>query len=178
MITRRYFIYVHMALAAFFLPYLLLMPFSGTWHLLKLSEDQTKSEAFKITGVVPSDPLAKEIFFREEFKKQNIDYSFEYVKDNGKDFTFRPTSRVYYTATVDGDSILFTKVNPGLSRRLMEIHKGHGPWFIRTLEIAFGVALILVTLSGLWLAFTVQNYRNIMLGSFALGAIVIVWALL
>lgn len=175
--NRKYFIYVHLALAAFFLPYMLLMPISGTWHLLKLPEDQTKTESFKIIGTVPSNSPEKEIFFREEFKKQNLDYSFEYLKDNGKDYTFRPTSREYYTATVDGNSIAFTKINPGFSRRLMEIHKGHGPGLIRTLEIGFGFALFLVTLSGLWLAFTVKKYRNITLGSFALGAIIMAWAL-
>lgn len=176
--NRKYFIYIHVALAAFFLPYMLLMPISGTWHLLKLPEDQTKTESFTITGTVPANSPEKEEFFREEFKKKNLDYSFEYIKDNGKDYTFRPTSREYYTATVDGNSMTFTKISPSFSRRLMEIHKGHGPWLIRALEIGFGVALLLVTLSGLWLAFTVTKYRNITLGSFALGTMIVTWALL
>ena len=175
--------YVHLSLASLFMPLLLLMPFTGVMYLLGYKGDQTKVEAFRIPeAVIPTDEAAKEFFFREVFAKNGVEYSFSYVRVSGKEFTFRPTSRTHYIANVldsaDKPEIVFSKVEPNLLKRLIEIHKGHGPVAMKWFEVAFGLALILTTCSGLWLAWTVKPYRKATLISFGVGALVIALCLI
>lgn len=168
----------HLGLAAFFTPFMLLMPLSGVLHLADVGESQSKTAAFTITDVLPEDKAAHEEFFLEQFKKQSLDFSFEYIRYGGKDFTFRPSSRVHYMASQTDAGLEVYKLVPNLGRRIMEIHKGHGPQFMRWVQGGFGVAMILVTLSGIWLAVTIPAYRRIMLGSVGAGALLILLALL
>lgn len=165
------------------MPLLLLMPFTGVMYLLGYKGDQTKVEAFRIPeAVIPTEEAAQESFFREVFAKSGVAYSFSYVRVSGKEFTFRPTSRVHYVANVsenaDKPEIVFSKVEPNLLKRLIEIHKGHGPVAMKWFEIAFGMAVILTAISGLWLAWTVQPYRKVTLISFGVGALVIALCLI
>ena len=175
--------YVHLSLASLFMPLLLLMPFTGVMYLLGYKGDQSSVEAFRMAAVsIPADEKAQEAFFREAFAANSIDYSFSYIRGGGKEFTFRPTSRVHYVAKVsdsgDKSEIIFSKVEPNLLKRLIEIHKGHGPIAMKWFEVAFGLALILTTFSGLWLAWTVKPYRKATLISFGLGALVIALCLI
>lgn len=179
--TRKMMINIHLVLAALFMPLLLIMPFTGASYLLGFKGDQTKTEAFRIpTATLPEDMKEKEQFFRDEFKKQNIDFSFEYIKESGKSLIFRPATRIHYVASVEKDTneIIVTKVDPTLLLRLIELHKGHGPTMMRGFEAIFGIALILTTLSGLWLAWTAKPYRKITLISFAIGCSVILICLI
>jgi hypothetical protein len=176
--NRKRFIQIHVALASFFLPYLLLMPLSGSLYLLDIKGTEQKSPAFSIEGVAPSGQAESESFFREQFEKNQTNYSFEYLKKNGNDFLFRPTSKNYYTATKTETGYQVELVQPDITRRIIELHKGHGPKFMRTVEIAFGAALILVTLSGMWLAMTVAAYRTLTFGAFGIGAILVALAML
>lgn len=178
MSTRKLFINIHICLAAVFLPFLLLMPLTGALYLLRYSGDLEKTPAFTISAPLPEDKAQWETFFREQFRLQNLNYDFEYIKDSGNDFIFRPASQLHYLGTKTPEGIVMTRANPALLRRLAEIHKGHGPQLMRKVEIAFGLTLICVTLSGLWLALTVPTYRKLTLVSFALGCAVIVWSVL
>lgn len=179
--TRKLMINIHLVLAALFMPLLLIMPFTGASYILGFKGDQAKTEAFRITtATLPENTKEKEQFFRDEFKKQNIDFDFEYIKDAGKTLIFRPTTRVHYVASIEKDAneIVVTKVNPTWLARLIELHKGHGPTMMRWFEAIFGLALILTTLSGLWLAWTAKPYRKITLISFAIGCSVILICLI
>lgn len=168
---------IHLIMASLFLPLMLMMPLSGGLHLLDQNGDHTKEDVFVVEGTPPKDKAERESFFREEFKKHNIDFHFEYIKTTGTDFIFRPTSRVYYIATPVSGALTMQKVNPTLIKRMMEIHKGHGPKLIRWMEIAFGLSLILVALSGVWIAIVTPVYRRSMIVSFMVGTILIAVAL-
>ncbi len=173
--NRKFWIYTHLILAAFFMPYLLLMPTTGSLYLLGFPGTEVKTEAFRINGEVPAETEAQENYFREQFRQQGIDFNFEYIRGTSTNFVFRPTTRTYYTATKnESGEIVFTRVEPNLLKRLIELHKGHGPQAMRWLEIAFGMGLILITLSGLWLAWTVKPYRKAALLSFVGGSFLIV----
>lgn len=176
--NRKTWISLHVGLAAFFLPYLLLMPLSGVFYLLDFKGSEQKSAAFVIQGFAPSSDTEAETFFRDEFKKQGSNYTFEYLKKNGDGFLFRPTSQNYHTATKTETGYQVELVQPDLTRRVIELHKGHGPKFMRTVEIAFGIALILVTLSGLYLSITVTAYRRLTFGAFGVGAAFILISIL
>lgn len=181
--TRKVMTYVHLSLASLFMPLLLLMPFTGSMYILGFKGDQTKTESFRIPAVaIPTDEAKQESFFREIFAANSIDYSFSYIRGGGKEFTFRPSSRVHYTAnvsdSVDKPEIVFSKIEPNLMKRLIEIHKGHGPVAMKWFEVAFGLALIFTTCSGLWLAWTVKPYRKATLISFGIGSLVIALCLI
>lgn len=164
-------IYLHLVLAALFMPLMLMMPFTGAAYLFGFQGEQTKTEAFRVTAQVPDDEAAREEFFRAEFAKQGVDFDFEYIRATATDFIFRPATRVHYTASKKEGELVFTKVEPTLLKRMIELHKGHGPRIMRLFEAIFGIALLLVTLSGLWLAWTVKPYRKATLISFAVGVL-------
>lgn len=177
--SRKIMLYVHLSLAALFMPMLLTMPLTGGLYLLGYQGDQIKSEAFRTSGTVPEETSAQEQFFREQFAQNNIDFKFEYIRSSKTDFTFRPTSRVHYVASLLGNNeIVYSRVEPNLLKRLVELHKGHGPIAMKWFEVFFGFALILTTLSGLWLAWTAKPYRRITLISFGIGALIIALCLI
>lgn len=171
---RNILIKIHLVLAALFMPLMLMMPLTGALYILGYQGDQTKTEAFKITDPVPEDKDQHEVFFREQFVKQSVDYKFEYIRSSKTEFTFRPTSKVYYIASVNEDKTLtVSKIDPNFLKRLIEIHKGHGPLLIKWFEVAFALGLICTVLSGIWLAWTVKAYRTITLISFGVGVSII-----
>lgn len=166
-------IYIHLVIAALFLPLLLLMPMTGSLYLWGFSGDQEKIEAFTITETAPEGKTEQEQFFRDQFKKQNINFDFEYIKSTKTDYIFRPATRNHYMATKTDAGLVFYEMKPTLLKRLVELHKGHGPLMMRWFESLFGICLVLVTLSGLWLAVTVPAYRKATIISFCVGMAVI-----
>ena len=168
---------IHLVLASFFLPYLLLMPLTGSLYIWGFTGDQQKTEVFRITDAVPEDKDAQETFFREQFAKNGARTDFEYIRSNKTDFTFRPTTRDHYMASREGEGLTVYEIKPTFLRGLIEMHKGHGPVYMRWLQSVFGVFLILVTLSGLWLSITVPAYRKATLIAFAGGLLVIAFGL-
>lgn len=171
--SRSWMVQIHLIIASLFLPLMLVMPLSGALYLMDQKGDQEKTEAFVVEGAVPKDTAEQEAFFREQFRKQNIDFDFEYIRTTETDFIFRPTSRVYFMAAPSNGVLTMYKVNPTWIKRMMEVHKGHGPKLIRWLEMAFGMAMILVALSGIWIAVVTPIYRRPMIVSFILGAVML-----
>lgn len=176
--TRKLMIYIHLVIAAVFLPLMLIMPLTGSLYIFGFTGDQEKVESFRVQAQVPEEAKEKEDFFRDLFRRQGIDFDFEYIRGTKTDFIFRPATRVHYVATKDGETLVVSKVTPTLLKRLIELHKGHGPTLMRWYEAFFGIALILVTLSGLWLAWTVKPYRKATLISFGIGVLVIALCLI
>lgn len=177
--SRKLMINVHLVLAAVFMPLLLMMPLTGALYLLGYQGEQTKTEVFRINEAVPSDEAAREEFFRKQIAAQGIDHKFEYVRATKTEYILRPTTRVHYVAAIESDTqLVVSRVEPNLLKRLIELHKGHGPRAMKWFETAFGLALILTTLSGLWLAWTVKPYRVITLSAFSVGLIVMILCLI
>ncbi len=179
MISRKILINIHLVLAALFMPLMLMMPFTGALYLLGYQGDQTKTEIFRINEPVPEDEAAQETFFRRHLEGKGMNSDFEYIRSTKTDFIMRPTTRTHFMAAKANDNELIVyKIEPNLLKRMIELHKGHGPRMMRWFETAFGLALILTTLSGLWLAWTVKPYRNTTLISFAVGVALILVCLI
>lgn len=178
MISRNYIVKTHLILASLLMPFLLLMPLSGVFYLLDIKGETVNEFSFVVSEPIPFEAEAKIQFFREQFKKNNIDFEFESIKDAGKELIFRPTTKLYYTAIlIPENDIRVYKSKPNLVKKLIELHKGHGPKILRILEIIFGISLITIALSGVWIAVITKPYRKPMLISFSIGAIVILFAL-
>lgn len=169
---RHHIITIHLILSTFLLPFLLMMPLSGTLYLLGEKGEQTTSEKiFSIPGPIPEGELEREDFFREAFSARSVDFSFEYIKDAGGTLIFRPASRDHYIAKLNGEGADLHEVQPNFLKKMIELHKGHGPRLFRSFEMIFGLGLILIALSGVWLAVLVPAYRKKLVFSFLAGAL-------
>lgn len=172
--TRKLMINIHLFLAALFLPLMLLMPLTGSLYILGFKGQETKIEIFRTKNSVPTDEKERETFFKEILSKNGVEASFEYVRATKTEYILRPTTRVYYLGVVsEGDELAIFRVEPDLLKRMIELHKGHGPVAMRWFEVAFGIALLLTVFSGIWLALTVKAYRTITLSAFAVGLAII-----
>lgn len=168
---RSLLVKVHIALTLFFLPFLLLMPLSGTLYLLGEKGTQIQSPAFKVFGEIPRDGGSEE-FWRQEFAKRKLGFSFEYIKSKGSALIFRPSSRAHYIAKITDTGATVSLLEPDLAKMLMELHKGHGPGLFKKLQTAFGIGLLLVVLSGLFLAVSIAAYKKTLFVSFLCGSLV------
>ena len=97
-------------------------------------------------------------------KKMAPDYSFEYIKEKTGVFYTRPTTRTYYKIKKKGQSAYVVyKVTPNFLASIIEVHKGHGPSLLKTLEKVLGFILMLILFSGVWLALQLKRDRKITL---------------
>ena len=165
MLKRKNWIWIHILLAGAFLPFFLILPLSGSLILLQEEGELTKTVAFEVEREFTSDE--KEV--RQIFKDQGIDYDFDYIRGRGDRFMTRPTTRPFYEVEKKDGKMVFTKAEPSLLRILKEVHFGHGPKPLRTFEMIFGFAFLLVNISGLFLMYSLKKMLPIFLGSVGLG---------
>ncbi|HRK06790.1 MAG TPA: PepSY domain-containing protein [Pseudobdellovibrionaceae bacterium] len=177
---RSFWIQLHLLLAAFFLPLMLMTPLSGTLYLLGFKGEQSVAEAFRVAGQFPSELQMdeQEAWVRARFAEQKLDFDFEYIRAGKGEWVFRPSSRVHYMAKQSEGEVIFSRLEPNLQKRLMEIHMGHGPQLMKKLQIGFGIALILTALSGLYLAWGIANYRARAAAAFGIGSVLILLCLI
>lgn len=154
------------------------MPLTGTLYLLGQSGEEAREKIFEVQGVIPEEKSEKEEFFRQVFKDAGIDYEFQYIRETPTQLIFRPTSRTYMVAKPTDGGVEIFKVTPNFMKSMVELHKGHGPLLFRYFEMVFGVGLILMALSGVWLAWVVPAYRNKLFISFGAGAVLFALAIL
>ncbi len=57
-------------------------------------------------------------------------------------------------------SMQATRAVPDLQKRLIELHKGHGPLAFKWLQRVTAIGLIFAMLAGLWLAFSSSKVRK------------------
>lgn len=169
---RKAILNLHLILSGLFIPFLIIIPLSGSLYLLNVKGTAEKQEVLRVHTLNPIED--KEVFFRSLFKDNQIDFDFEYIKENPNELIFRPANRVHYTARIVDGEVIVTKITPSLLNRLMELHKGHGPRIAKYYEAAFGISLILLLLTGIYLAWTVKSYRKIIGVSFLVGLIALI----
>ncbi len=158
---RSTWVKVHLYIASFFLPMLLLMAVSGGLYLNGIKGTVTTTP-IELTNAVPIDPKSPEL-------KQDIDgllqsngivHNFEYVKVSGTTLITRPTSRDYYSIDVSGPTPEVSLNKPDLVKQLVELHKGHGPGLFKTLQKVMSVGLVIILLSGFWLGISSEPLRG------------------
>ena len=171
---RKHWLKVHLILVGLFFPLLIIIPLSGTLYLLGCKGETTKTEVF-----VSKDAFTKDITdLKKVLSSNSIDYSFEYVKDKGNYVVLRPSTRVHYEVHNSPEGMKFIKVNPNWIKILQELHFGHGPKFVKTLQIIFGSAFFLVLLSGLVLMANLKGMAVWFLISSGIGTLLLGIALL
>ena len=176
--NRKLFLNIHLYLAAFFLPFLLLMPITGVSYLLGEKGAKVSRVEFSTNEVPPQDKTQQKEWIKNQFENNNIDFDWEYIKPNGNDLILRRSSKDHYIVSVQADKTDFIKIEPNLLLKLIELHKGHGPALFKSLEISAGIGLILLTISGIFLSFYSRSLRKKFLLPLIIGSIVTVLAIL
>ncbi|MEP5765312.1 MAG: PepSY domain-containing protein [Halieaceae bacterium] len=163
--NRSLFITIHMYLAAFFAPFVLLVCISGGLYLIGI-KGSTETEAIYQSWDVEElraelkDAPALNLSVAKLLGEAGVaDYEFEYVKVKGDTLYTRPTSRQYYIIKL-GDAVDISRATPSLQAAMMELHMGHGPTAFKTFQKFFAIGLLLVIGSGLWLGLSAPRLRT------------------
>jgi hypothetical protein len=159
--TRAFLIKLHLYLSAFFSATIILVALSGGLYLLGIKGSvMTTTVGSAGNGqVLLADP-SKAAVTAILNEVGVTDYEFDYVKQAGSSVITRPTSRPYYSLAVADDTIAITRNEPSLQKRLVELHKGHGPTIFKTFQKVFAAGMVFIMLSGLWLGLSSERLRK------------------
>lgn len=137
------------------------MAVTGTCYLLGF-KGSTQEEI--VSSIAVGDETITSDYVAAYVKKMAPDYSFEYIKQSPGVFYTRPTTRTYYKIKKKGQgSYVVYKVKPSFLASIIEVHKGHGPKLVKLLEKILGFILMLILISGVWLALQLARDRKITL---------------
>ena len=159
-VTRHFWTTLHLCVAAFLAPVLLLMAISGGLYLFGIKGKVTEIPVDLAPGATLDLAAADlEMAVRQLLADAGIEHRFEYLKREDGTLTTRPTSRVHYVLHVDQDGVRATRSEPNLQKRLIELHKGHGPTAFKTLQKILAAGLLMIVGTGFWLGLSAAGLR-------------------
>jgi hypothetical protein len=177
---RKLLITIHMYLAAFFTPAVLLVSISGGLYLAGI-KGKVEQETIYSSNHTTIDSKSTSLYTDVSTLLADAgveSYSFEYVKVSGANLYTRPTSSDHYIIKLSEGGVEVIHARPSLQSRMIELHKGHGPSAFKTFQKAFAVGLIFIILSGLWLGISAARLRRSTLMTATAGAVVFALLLL
>lgn len=178
--SRKLLITIHMYLAAFFAPAVLLVAISGGLYLAGVKGNVVQETIYS-SNEISID--SKSTSLHDDVAALLVSagvksYNFEYVKVSGATLYTRPTSSDHYLIERTDEGVDVIRVQPNLQSRMIELHKGHGPAAFKTFQKAFAVGLTFIILSGLWLGISAARLRRSTLLTAAAGTTLFVLLLL
>ncbi len=159
--SRRLFITAHLYLSAFFAGVVVVMAISGGLYLFGVTGEVEASDIAVVSGgaTLLENPSADAV--SEVLSKAGVtDFAFEYVRASGSRVFTRPTSETHYVLQVAGDDITVTRNIPDLQKRMIELHKGHGPGLFKSFEKLFAAGILFIILTGVWLGLSAERLRR------------------
>lgn len=172
---RSFWISLHLCVAAFLAPVVLLMSVSGGLYLLGIKGKVTEIPVDLAPGTTLDLAAADlEATVRQLFADAGIEHRFEYLKREDGTLTTRPTSRVHYVLHVDQDGVRATRNVPDVQKRLIELHRGHGPTAFKTLQKILAAGLLIVVGTGFWLGLSAVGLRVRMAATSAAGLLLFI----
>jgi hypothetical protein len=177
---RKLLITIHMYLAAFFTPAVLLVSISGGLYLAGI-KGKVEQETIYSNNHTTIDSKSTSLYTDVSTLLADAgveSYSYEYVKVSGANLYTRPTSSDHYIIKLSEGGVEVIHARPSLQSRMIELHKGHGPSAFKTFQKAFAVGLIFIILSGLWLGISAARLRRSTLMTATAGAVVFALLLL
>lgn len=158
--SRKLLINIHLYLAAFFAPMVLLMAISGGLYLVGIKGEQQLERSVLLPGSLNPDSATLESEVRALLTAAGLPAGFEQLKVRGQDVSTRPSNRMNFRLTPSEDGVQIDVLQPSLQASLIELHKGHGPQWFRLGQQLFALALVLIMLSGLWLGLAAKGLRS------------------
>ena len=120
--SRKTLMKIHLYIAAFFTPMLLIMAVSGGLYLAGFEGEMKKGEPVLIPGaalIQEGDAKADEL--RAILEQAGLDSNFAYIRERGAMMQTRPTSRDFYEVKTLPAGLEITPVSPDLVAALMEL---------------------------------------------------------
>lgn len=170
--SRKLLVDIHLYLATFLAPIILMMAISGGLYLFGYKGTVEKEAVYSGPATFQLDSGNLEADVAKFLEANNQNPNFEYIKMSGSGLITRPTSNDYYVFKFSGDQLDVTLEKPDLIKSVVELHKGHGPGLFKTLQkfTAFGLTFIL--LSGLWIALMTPPMRKLAISLTSAGLVV------
>ncbi|MFT4519332.1 MAG: hypothetical protein ACI9JM_001728 [Halioglobus sp.] len=160
---RKLLVTIHMYLAAFFAPAVLLVAISGGLYLAGFKGSVDEEFVYSSNAIIDSKSSSLQTDVAELLVDAGVkSYNFEYVKVSGENLYTRPTSSDHYVIKPNDSGVEVIHARPSLQSRMIELHKGHGPSAFKTFQTAFALGLIFIIFSGLWLGFSAAKLRRSM----------------
>tara|TARA_B100001109_G_scaffold188167_1_gene154757 strand:+ start:35723 stop:36313 length:591 start_codon:yes stop_codon:yes gene_type:complete len=152
-VKRKQLINIHLWLAAFFTPLVLMMAITGGLYLLGEKGSVETTVVAQLPGQALDLHKGQEKARIDALLQQAgvTDFRYAYVKDRGDEAMTRPTSRTYYILRETPSGLDVVRAEPSLLAAMIELHKGHGPVAFRWLEMALALGLTFIMISGFWL---------------------------
>ena len=108
-------------------------------------------------------------------KELDANYNYESLKDRGRSIQTRPTTRKYFNFKKNADGTFnIYKAEPNFLLRLIEVHKGHGPKLLKYFQKILGIALIIITITGLLMSLKIKTRVKSFIISMTTGAVVLI----
>lgn len=158
--SRKLVINIHLYLAAFFAPMVVIMAFSGGLYLLGVKGSIEKETVAVVPVKIDTQSPDLEQQVRDLLQEQGLNSNFQYLKHRGENLDTRPTNRQFYQLLQRDDGLHIVAAKPDLIAALVELHKGHGPTLYKQFEIAFSMALVVIMLSGLYLGLASKGLKT------------------
>jgi len=158
---RKLLINIHLYLAAFFSPLVIITAISGGLYLIDEKGFTEENEIY--SGNISEydfDATDKENQVQQFLSKHNIKHDFEYIKGNSTSSYTRPTSRPHLLFKKEKNKLVVVKRTPNFVAAIIELHKGHGPRAFKTFQKIMAVGLLLILISGLILGLTSNLLRR------------------
>ncbi|MFL2503105.1 MAG: hypothetical protein ACJ0Q1_09365 [Luminiphilus sp.] len=159
--ARILLIKLHLYFSAFFSAAIVLVALSGGLYLIgiKGSVDQQLVGTVDMGEALLADPSHARV--AAALSAAGVtDFEFDYVNVKGTQLVTRPTSRPFYSLTIDDDQVTVRYSTPTLQKRMIELHMGHGPSAYKTYQQFFAAGMLFVILSGLWLGLSSDRLRR------------------
>ncbi|MFK8051287.1 MAG: PepSY-associated TM helix domain-containing protein [Halioglobus sp.] len=159
--SRKLFVSIHLHLAAFFAPAVLLVAISGGLYLIGIKGEVELETVY--SGSIQIDPNSDTLKSDIGSLLRSagvVGFEFEYVKINGRTLYTRPTSSDHYVIQLGTAGVEIVHARPNLQSRMIELHKGHGPSAFKTYQKFFAMSLVLIIVSGLWLGLLNARLRR------------------
>lgn len=174
--NRKTLMTIHLYLAAFFAPAVLLVAVSGGLYLAGVKGMVEQEKIYSSTNsTIDSTSTSLRADVAALLVEAGVgSYNFEYVKVSGTNLYTRPTSSDHYIIKTDEGGVEVIHARPSLQSRMIELHKGHGPAAFKTFQKAFAIGLCFIILSGLWLGISASRLRRSTLLTATAGAVVFV----
>jgi hypothetical protein len=172
---RATIIKLHLFVAAFLAPILLMVAVSGGLYLIG-SKGTTERIVLTVPEMVVFDDEAADLEAEVSSLLKQLGQStdFEYLKTSGKTLITRPTSRIGFEISRTDTGLSVVEVRPDWIKTIVELHKGHGPTRFKTFQKVMAVGLLFIVLSGLWLGLTAKGLRKSTLLTSAAGLIIFI----
>ncbi|MET1254117.1 PepSY domain-containing protein [Aliikangiella maris] len=150
--SRKLLISIHLYLAAFFSPVILVIAVSGGLYLLDIKGGTEKEVVYSQVDTqfdIKADNIESQV--QQFFQRNTIDYEFDYIKGGGNRYFTRPTSKPFYVFEQQGDQLEVTRHTPDFVYHIIELHKGHGPSLFRNYQKLVALGLVFILLTGFYL---------------------------